>query len=296
MNFYMKVAIQHVLSFLPGGRSAYLWILDHIAKTTQPMPSVIKQKLDVGLQYLDKLGGREILRSGTHLDIGAGWHLTIPLLYYQLGCDKQVLTDIQSAATAELVFPVVDYFQKYPPIGCVRTLPPTNGHTLSSYLKILGIVYDPTVSTRLPVADGSVTLVTSTQTFLYPPRPIVSSLFEEAARVLAPGGYFVATIHLYDLYSLADRSLSRFNFLRYSQHAWERYFNCAMMNYNRMRASDFRQLLDGLPFDTVFWDVTKPTETDYKDLDRIKVHPEFSGYSRDDLASSHLLFAMRRRY
>ena len=214
MNFYTKLAVQHALSLMPGGRSAYLWVLDHVAKTTHPAPSSIKQKLDVGLRYLDVLGGRDALHSGTHLEIGAGWHLTIPLLYYQLGCNKQVLTDIQSAATAKLVFPIVDYLQKHQPPGeDVRALPPTDGHTLNSYLDMLGIIYDPAVSTQLPVADGSVTLVTSTQTLYYPPRAVVSALFKEAARVLAPGGHFVATAHLYDMYSLADSSLSRFNFL-----------------------------------------------------------------------------------
>lgn len=299
LKFYAKVAIQHLLSMMPARRRFYLWILNNVAKTALPKKSMVQQKVDIGLAYLrvlEELGEGEILRRGTHLDIGAGWHLTIPLMYYQLGCERQIVTDIQRAARSEIVFPVTKLLQECDLEGrSVRPLPPTDGHDLDSYLAALGITYNHQVGDRLPVPDASVTLVTSTQTFLYPPRNVVRHLFEEAARVLVPGGYFLATIHLYDLYSLADSSLSRFNFLRYRDAVWERWFNSEIMSYNRMRASDYAALFKDLPFDIGKWDTTPPTEADYRDLDRVPLSPQFSDYDRQDLATPHLLFVMRRK-
>lgn len=300
LKFYAKVAVQHLMSMVPASREFYLWVLNNVAKTALPTHERVQQKVDIGLEYLralEELGEGDILKRGTHLDIGAGWHLTIPLLYYQLGCERQILVDIQEAARSEIVFAVRNLLQDSNLKGrkVVRSLPETKGHDLNSYLKSLGIEYDPHVMGPLPVADASVHLVTSTQTLLYPPRQVVRHLFEEAARVLVPGGYFLSTIHLYDLYSLADPSISRFNFLRYREAAWNRWFNCSVVSYNRLRASDFANLFEGLPFEIGKWDVTPPTDADYRELDRVPLSAEFSAYDRNDLAATHLLFAMRRR-
>ena len=100
----------------------------------------------------------------------------------------------------------------------------------------------------------------------------------------------MVTIYLYDMYSDFDRSLSRFNFLRYSAKTWERWFNSSHMSYNRLRASDYASLLEGLPFKKIIWEVTPPSQNDITELARIKVHPEFSVYDLEDLASSAFVF------
>jgi hypothetical protein len=67
------------------------------------------------------------------------------------------------------------------------------------------------------------------------------------------------------------------------------------MSYNRLRASDYHSLLKGLPLRTVVWDVTDPSQDDLKEPDRVKVHSDFAGYERRDLASTHLFFADKVR-
>ena len=41
------------------------------------------------------------------------------------------------------------------------------------------------------------------------------------------------------------------------------------MSYNRLRASDYTTLLDGLPFRKIIWDVTPATQDDIAQLSRV---------------------------
>ena len=174
-----------------------------------------------------------------------------------------------------------------------RLLPqPDNRQKLDDYLNLLGIRYVAPAALPLPIQSDSIGVLLCTQVLYYPPRHRVRAIFEELARVLKPGGVAVATIHLYDTYSQFDRSLSRFNFLRYSAKTWERWFNNSHMSYNRLHASDYAALLEGLPFKKIIWEVTPPSQDDIAELSRIKVHPEFSSYGLADLASTHLFFVI----
>jgi SAM-dependent methyltransferase len=299
LKFYGKVATQHLLSTIPAGQILYDKIQDKFANSIQPTATMVQKRADMGLSYLqvlEDLNEGDILQKGTHLDIGAGWHFTIPILFYGLGCDNQVLIDVKRLARSDTVLPVIDLLPncdlgKYP---LRRSLPDTKGHDLDSYLDKLGIQYKAPVNGQIPVPDASVSVVTMTGVLLHPPRSVVRQIFEDVARVLKPGGYFIARTSLIDQYSVFDRSISRFNFLRYRKEIWERWYNNKIIGFNRLRVSDFENMFEGLPYEKSTWDVVGPTEDDYKELDRVPLSHDFNEYSRKDLASTILLFAMKK--
>lgn len=298
IKFLAKIAAQKALSATPGGARAWTWLQDYVTRSTAPTPGAVQQKADVALSYVDLLsslnGGNEQLR-GPHVDLGAGWHLTIPLVFWRLGSEEQHLIDIARHARADLVFPVVSMVDAMD-LGerDGRHLPPPDCVGLDAYISRIGLTYHAPVRGRWPLPNGSAALVTSTQTLYYPPCAVVRDLFGEAVRVLRRGGRFIATIHLYDPYSNVDRSLSRFNYLRYSERTWNRWFNSELMTYNRLRASDYAALFHGLPFEADIWKVDGGTPEDLQELDRITVSPDFARYDRRDLSSTHLTFVMRR--
>ena len=259
----------------------------------------VRHKVDVGLMYLDRIaaaGMGNLIELDPILDFGGGWHLTIPLLYARLGARTQIITDVRRLASKEVVFAVVRKLNRldldpHPS----HLLPEPGSHqNLDNYLKPLDIRYQAPASLPLPLESESIGSILCTVVLSHPPRRHVRSIFEEMARVLKPGGVVVVTIHLYDMYSDFDRSLSRFNFLRYSADVWDRWFNNSHMSYNRLRASDYASLLDGLPFKKIIWEVTPPSEDDIAELNRIKVHPEFSSYDLTDLASTDLFFVLQK--
>src|SRR5205823_1133410 len=97
MNWRVKIAAFKVLSTVPGGSALYRFAQEHLTKSLNPLPTRVSQKLEVGLLYLNtlaRLGKTDLLLKGVNLDFGAGWHPTIPLLYYSMGVGRQYLFDL----------------------------------------------------------------------------------------------------------------------------------------------------------------------------------------------------------
>jgi len=60
----------------------------------------------VACRYWNWLKARNLtdnVKSGTHLDFGAGWHLTIPLLFHSFGANRQCLFGVRPLLTADLL-------------------------------------------------------------------------------------------------------------------------------------------------------------------------------------------------
>jgi SAM-dependent methyltransferase len=297
LKFLAKIAAQHAMS------PAFMWpvysfVQQHVTRSIAVQPQGVRQKVEVGLMYLDRMeaaGLPSLLTAGPILDYGAGAFLGLPLLYARLGAKAQIAVDVTRSARQPIVLDVVREMNRIDlSPHSSRLLPDPAGRTLDDYLETLGIRYAAPVGLPLPLAAESMASALCTQVLNYPARESVRQIFTEIARLLRPGGMFVASTHLYDPYWLFDRSLSRFNFLRYSKRTWERCFNSALMGYNRLRAPDFRDLLKGLPFEPIVWEPTPPTEDDLQDLGQIEVHPEFAGYDLTDLASTELFFVLQK--
>jgi len=86
-------------------------------------------------------------------------------------------------------------------------------------------------------------------------------------------------LNLVDQFSYFDRSITPFNFLKYSPRAWK-YLNSPLTWQNRFRISDFRQVFQETGFRIVKEGCTRG---DPADLAKVPLAPEFRGYPREDL-------------
>ena len=212
IKFLCKIAAQHALS-APLLNSLYRPIREGLTGSTVVSPGRIRQKVEIGLMYLDRVAGSglgNLTELGPILDFGGGWHLTIPLLYARLGARSQLVTDTQRLASPDLVFAARRELNKLDLASRPsHPLPePDNRERLDDYLSKIGIRYQAPVSLPLPIQSGSIACVLCTQVLTHPAAPAVRAIFEEMARALKPGGIATSTIHLYDMYSDFDRSLS----------------------------------------------------------------------------------------
>jgi hypothetical protein len=66
------------------------------------------------------------------------------------------------------------------------------------------------------------------------------------------------------------------------------------MSFNRLKAPEYREMLEKAGFEVVQFEVEPATAEDFKELDRIKVAACFQRFSREELAARHLFFVARK--
>ncbi len=266
MNWLVKVAAFKLLSGLPGGAAFYRYSQKKITRSIIPDRARVGQKLEVGLRYWDWLASH---RDGAdappepHLDFGAGWHPTIPLLYYSLGMDHQCLLDVLPLLDAEMIRRTVAVFREivtdpaWPHRSRLNRLPefiPAGEISGPEYLKQMGMTYRAPYQDRLGELAGSAGMATSTQVLYYIDRDVLLDCFRQIHSCLKKGGRFLATVHLWDTHATAENGLSQYNHLKYSPAAWSR-INSPLMSHNRLKAADYRELLETARFKVVHFEV-----------------------------------------
>lgn len=285
MRFLAKVAVQRLLSVLPGGERLYALAQNHATRSALPDAGTLAEKAGLGRLYADMIRahGTALAACSPHLDIGAGWHPIIPLVLREQGVAEHVLVDVRPLLRPGDVAWVAGQLGLAVP----------DGHRPDP-LSALGMRYLAPASPPYTIADGSLGLVTCSRVLSYPPPPAVRAIHAEAARLLRPGGLYAAAVGLVDYYAASDPALPKFNFLRYSQATWARVYDNPFTPMNRLRAEDHRHLLDGLPFEVLEWRVEGGGPEDVAALKRSRPHPEWKRLPDEELARTGLTWLLRR--
>jgi hypothetical protein len=124
-----------------------------------------------------------------------------------------------------------------------------------------------------------------------PPHAIESS-FAEAHRILRPGGAMFHSANCGDHYAYGDPEINQLQYLRYSDAAWARWNN-NFLYQNRLRAVDFTRMSRAAGF-AIDLDTSHAAPARLAELAAIDVHPQFSGYTREQLAVTTIDFIARK--
>ena len=306
MNWLAKAAAYKILSALPGGAALYRYSQERITKSLAPTGDRVRQKIQVGLEYFNWLSNKGMvgrLVEGVHLDFGAGWHPTIPLLYYCLGTKRQHLLDVAVNLDRSMLEQTIKAFlamvsdAQWPERPKLERLPaPLEDLDWRTYLGRLGIYYHAPYQDAFAALAGGIDVVTSTQVLLYVPRSVLPGCFSQIYASLKPGGVFMATVYLRDILTgNPDSSVDKYNQLKYSPETWERWINSSIMQFNRFKARDYRELLEKAGFELAHFEAEPPTAADYAELDRIRIARCFERYTREELAARALFFVAQKR-
>jgi SAM-dependent methyltransferase len=210
-----------------------------------------------------------------------------------------VLVDIRPSARAELVNDTLAAFGRLwgeleQEAG--RELRPLGGpvRSVAELAPRLGIEYLAPRDARLTgLPDGSVDFVSSTDTCEHIPEDDLARIFAECHRLLRPGGAFSCRIDLADHYASFDRSLSRYNFLRFSDRAWS-LVNSPLHFQNRLRAPDYLRLVREAGFELVVERPSGPSAEGLEELRGLSLARRFrNGYSPAELGVTVLSFVAR---
>jgi SAM-dependent methyltransferase len=301
MRWLAKAALQRTLGVVPQGERLNYVFQRHVLHSFPLGDAAYRQKFARAVNHLaayEEHGPDLPVAEATFFEFGAGWDLAIPLSYALLGVTRQIVIDIRPSARIELVNETIAALGRLQP-----ELERTTGRTMrdpggpvASIAELeprFGIHYlAPCDARGTGLAPGIVDFVSSTDVCEHIPAADLAGVFAECRRLLRPGGAFSCRIDLQDHYSYFDRSVSRYNFLRFSDRRWA-LVNSPLHYQNRLRAPDYLRLVRGADLDLVAENPSGPSHEGRAELQKLPLARQFRGYSPDELGVTILSFVAR---
>ncbi len=307
MHWRVKGLVQKVLGTIPLGDWAH-YLLQRRLGNLNDVSGEVRIKLDDWRIMAGHLAdaGRSI--AGARLvEIGTGWYPTFPLAFYLGGAAKIVTFDLTRHIKADLT------------LGCAAFL---GGHLdllasacgvpasevgdryrrlmdrLDDRLDLTGAT-DGVIEYRAPadaqqtgLSDGSIDCVFSNSVLEHIPFEVIDGIFQEAIRILPPGGMMFHSVNCGDHYAYVDKSISQLHYLRYSDADW-RFWQNRFLYQNRMRAQQFVELAERAGF-AIALNTARPSERRLRELAEVPVHGSFARFTTEQLCITSIDFIARK--
>jgi SAM-dependent methyltransferase len=297
-----KVALQKGMSALPKAEGVNYLFQRHVSRSLPASEAGFRRKVDRAVSHLGAYaehGPPRDRAEAVFYEFGAGWDLTVPLAYWALGVDRQILVDIHSNLRFELVNRTLERLER----GgeelegvAGRALRRPGAPDVGSAAELeerFGIVYVAPRDARATGLDAeSVDFVSNTNTLEHIPASDLGPILAECRRLLRRDGIMSSRIDLRDHYSYFDRSLSPYNFLRYSDRSW-RVFNSRLLYQNRLRRPDYLGAFAGAGLEIVEEIPSRGDEPALASLRELELAPRFRGYALEELAVQALVVVAR---
>jgi SAM-dependent methyltransferase len=267
----------------------------------QPIFSRGEYAIEEGLiqvQWLQEALGT--LEGKRILEVGSGWELLVPMLFSLCRAERVYLTDLTALIDRYTLAGGLESFRRNRE-RILRTLAIASkefdgkfGDSIVSqkeFLESHGLVYlAPCDCRQLSLADSSLDAITSRSVFEHIPRPVIAAIFKESYRLLAPGGMVCHFIDNSDHWAHGDRSISRVNFLKFSDRAFRLTYLNSLNYQNRLRHSEYIGLLKTAGFEIVRAQGTADPAA-LAALKTLPLAPQFRQFTPEDLSTmdSYLL-------
>ena len=192
------------------------------------------------------------------LELGTGWWPIVSIGLYLSGANEIWTYDIVPVLRMDNLLRVLNLFNEYLDSGEINkillNLKPERIQTFKSVYKEIQKYNSPSEvlkcfninriigdarKTNLP--DKSIDFVFSTLVFEHLTTELLSGLLLEFKRVAKLESVASHLGGIIDQYSMRDKSITPFNFYKYSDKQWK-YFNNPIIPQGRLRVSDFRKI------------------------------------------------------
>ena len=301
MRWLAKAVLQRGMGAVPQGERLNYVFQRHVLRSLPAGESVFRRKFSRALQHLgayEEHGPGAPREEAVFYEFGAGWDFAIPVAFATLGVGRQVLVDIRPSVRLELVNDSLAALERLRPeleAEAGRELRAFGGalDSLDELGPRLGIRYlAPCDARDTGLDEASIDFVSSTDTCEHIPGEDLAAIFRECRRLLRPGGAFSCRIDLQDHYAYFDRSLSRYNFLRFSDRSW-RLVNSPLHHQNRLRSADYLRLVHDAGLELVSETPSGPSAEGLAELSGLPLAERFRAYTPEELGVTILSFVAR---
>lgn len=287
-------------SLLPvGAGSTYRLIQRNVGRADgNPM-----DRLPVAVRLAKVISRYRPIAGMRMLEIGSGHVPQVPMAFHLLGAGEITTIDKNRRMDAAAVRRLVAFLRteecapllaesRISTAAEIRTRADRISRSQSNQeaLDLAGIRYvapGDAGSTGLP--DHSIDCVFSVTTFEHIPPDVLVDIVLETKRILTPTGIAVHLIDPSDHFAHTDSSITRVNFLKYSDQTWNLLAGNQFAYCNRLQASDYAEMFRAANMKVLHWESTVDTRSLELLRRGFRVHSNFTNKSAEDLASMDVL-------
>ena len=299
MHWKLKAYIQKIVSALPLSASLNYAMRRYVSRSLPVDDATFQDMLVVAGKHYDyflKNSPAESLQDPVFFEFGAGWDLISQLYYHDRGIRRQCVVDIKPHAHLALINDTIKRLNRVGHIGGINSKKHINTvSNMSDLEQGCGIKYlAPCDMRRTGFPEASFDFISSTATLEHIPAEDLAVILAECRRLLKPNCCISCQIDLKDHYSYYDRTISMYNFLKFSDSRWALY-NSALQFQNRLRYLDYVAMFQNAGFEIVECRPKKPTDADLALLKSLPIDSTFKN-SFEDLGVKTLWLLARKAH
>ncbi|MFH0893716.1 MAG: class I SAM-dependent methyltransferase [Bacteroidota bacterium] len=261
-KWILKAVIQKTISYLPFRNRVNFFFQKYVTKGVRLTDDYFYDRLEHAgehLSYYKKYNNKDFPESS--LEIGTGWYPVVPTAFFLAGTDKIFSVDLSFLTSKKRIKITLDKFIESQENGKLSALIKVFPERWSLLLKLvseydkldlqtilnrLNITYLVEDARKLSLPDCSVDLVHSNNTFEHIYPSILNSILSDFIRVVKKeNGLMSHSIDMSDHFAHFDKSITIYNFLKYSEKKWRRIDNC-IQPQNRLRYYDYKNMYQAL--------------------------------------------------
>jgi SAM-dependent methyltransferase len=296
-RWVLKAAVQKAISLMPYKHRLNYFFQKHVTKGAYLTDELFEDKLIHCAAHAAAFEKYATIEKDGALEIGTGWYPIVPIGLYLLGFSNIVSIDISSLISRKSVLAAINRFSDYQSSGKLSDFLPvadaarleaarelaTGGLSAVELMSEMGIrlVVGDASATDFP--DDSFCLIHSNNTLEHIYPDVLRKIFHEFHRILRPNGLMSHNIDMSDHFAHLDRSITNFNFLKFSDREWKMIDN-SIQPQNRLRITDFEKMFKDSGFQILKREDRVGTK---EQLNSIRLAKKYSSYSVEDLLVTH---------
>jgi SAM-dependent methyltransferase len=235
------------------------------------------------------------------MEVGSGWQPLIPIIYSLAGSARVYLTDLNKLLRVDTFRAALESLRanrqtlleglKIDPKTLDHALREDTAASMEGRLRELNLFYmAPCDCRKMDLPASSLDVVTSRACLEHVPPDVIQDIFHESFRLLKKGGVMCHIVDHSDHWEHMDKSITRVNFLQYSESLF-RWTCINPLNYqNRLRHPQYIEMLVKAGFRLVR-ENHKVDQPSLEAIPRMSLPERFRRFSPEELATidSYLL-------
>lgn len=306
MKWQNKAKIMRICASLPMGNKVYKVLQKTLGRLDANPLSRITMQIEMARWIRDQ---NMAIENNIFFELGTGHKPIVPIGFFLSGAKSVITVDIHRKLDFGLMkktlFWIAEHRKKLKSIYHEITNPDIlRGRfdllerlqdSPQKFIEEANIQYlAPFDAADTSMPDGFLDYHLSYAVLEHIPLNVLKNIFIEARRILKNDGVAIHFIDLSDHFQHQDQSITKINFLRFTDEQWQRIAGNEFAYCNRLRASDFLHLFSKLSFKII----RNESEIDNESKASIKngflIDEKFSSCSLDDLCTTTLRIIFKK--